>query len=37
MTRTVEFEEIGGPEVLQFVDRETPIPGPGATQLKSRR
>ncbi|MFF8911901.1 NADP-dependent oxidoreductase [Streptomyces sp. NPDC015032] len=34
--RTVQFTEYGGPEVLQVVEREVPLPGPGEVLVEVR-
>jgi len=34
MSRTIKFAKAGGPEVLEFVDREVPTPGPSEVRIK---
>jgi NADPH:quinone reductase-like Zn-dependent oxidoreductase len=34
MSRVITFEKAGGPEVLKFVDREVPAPGPTELRIK---
>jgi NADPH:quinone reductase-like Zn-dependent oxidoreductase len=34
MSRVIEFEKSGGPEVLKFVEREVPAPGPTELRIK---
>ncbi len=34
MSRVIQFEKAGGPEVLEFIDREIPAPGPSELRIK---
>jgi NADPH:quinone reductase-like Zn-dependent oxidoreductase len=34
MSRVVQFEKAGGPEVLEFIEREVPAPGPTELRIK---
>ena len=34
MSRVIQFEKAGGPEVLRFVEREAPAPGPTELRIK---
>jgi NADPH2:quinone reductase len=34
MAKAVKFNQVGGPEVLQYVDVEVPSPGPGEVRLR---
>ena len=36
MSRTVEIEATGGPEVMQLVERDVPAPGPGIVTVENR-
>src|SRR5882757_705375 len=34
MSRTIKFAKAGGPEVLEFIDMEIPVPGPHEVRIK---
>ena len=34
MSRVIQFEKAGGPEVLEFIEREVPAPGPTELRIK---
>jgi NADPH:quinone reductase-like Zn-dependent oxidoreductase len=34
MSRTIKFAKAGGPEVLEFIEREVPAPGPHEVRIK---
>jgi NADPH:quinone reductase-like Zn-dependent oxidoreductase len=34
MSRTIKFAQVGGPEVLEFIEMEVPAPGPNEVRIK---
>ena len=34
MSRTIKFAQVGGPEVLEFIEMEVPAPGSNEVRIK---